>query len=392
MTRSARSATIALAAAALVCGCSSGDEHAGTASTPGPAGQDAQAPAGDAGASTPAGGDGGGSASDSSGGPPPVPGMDASTPAEGGGAPDAGAQADAATRGTPTLFWLDVSGKMLTSDATMFAAKTLVASAGQGPDGIAVDLAGGHIYWTNMGVPANNDGSLTRSNLDGSNVTVIVPMGGTWTPKQLKLEPTEQKLYWSDREGMRVMRANLDGSGIETLYTSGTTDADRQDASRWCVGIAVDVAGGYFYWSQKGDDTAHAGSLRRAHLAMPAGQNDMNRTDVEILYDGLAAPVDIDLDLGAGLIYWDNRGDNTVNRGPIQIPSGATASTRTDRQIIVPNVNQAIGIALDHERGLVYYTDAVGDVGRSNLDGSSSKFLLTKSGAFTGIVIVDLAK
>jgi sugar lactone lactonase YvrE len=25
------------------------------------------------------------------------------------------------------------------------------------------------------------------------------------------------KLYWSDREGMRVMRANLDGSQLETL-------------------------------------------------------------------------------------------------------------------------------------------------------------------------------
>ena len=53
-------------------------------------------------------------------------------------------------------------------------------------------------------------------------------------------------------------------------------------------------------------------------------------------------------------------------------------------------MTQAIGVALDRERGLVYYTDAVGDVGRANLDGSASKFLLTNSGAFTGIVSVDL--
>jgi hypothetical protein len=305
------------------------------------------------------------------------------------GAPAAGSAGAAAT-GTPTLFWLDVSGKVMRSDVAKFAAKTVVPSAGQGSDGIAVDVAGGHIYWTDMGVPADNDGSVMRSDLDGSNVKTLVPAGGTWTPKQLKLELTQQKLYWSDREGMRVMSSDLDGSNVTTLYQSGSTDADRQDTSRWCVGIAIDTAGGYFYWTQKGDDNGHTGTLRRAHLAMPDGDTPAMRSDVEILYQALAAPCDMDLDLTAGLIYWANRGDNTINRVPIAMPSGATAATRTDRETIVPNVSQAIGVALDHERGIAYYTDAVGDVGSSNLDGSNSKFLLTKSGAFTGIVIVDL--
>jgi len=298
--------------------------------------------------------------------------------------------AGGASGAAPTLFWLDVGGQVLRSDVQNFAVKTLVASAGQGPDGIAVDLDAGYIYWTNMGVPANDDGALRRSNLDGTGVKVLIPAGGTHTPKQLKLVPEQKKLYWSDREGMRVMRSNLDGSSIETLYTSAQGDTARQDLSNWCVGIAVDVAGGYFYWSQKGSDTGQEGSLRRAHLAMPAGENDVSRSDVEILFDGLAAPIDIDLDLDAGVIYWTDRGDNTVNRAPLALPGGATASTRTDREIIVPDVPQAIGIALDRARGLVYYTDAVGDVGRSNLDGSNARFLLTKSGAFTGIVVLDV--
>jgi hypothetical protein len=66
--------------------------------------------------------------------------------------------------------------------------------------------------------------------------------------------------------------------------------------------------------------------------------------------------------------------------------AGATAKTRTDKQAIVSKVTQAIGVALDHERGVVYYTDAVGDVGRANFDGSASKLLLTNGGAFTVIV------
>ena len=37
------------------------------------------------------------------------------------------------------------------------------------PDGIVVDVPAGHIYWTNMGVPNLDDGSIERADLDGGN-------------------------------------------------------------------------------------------------------------------------------------------------------------------------------------------------------------------------------
>src|SRR5262245_28788422 len=37
------------------------------------------------------------------------------------------------------------------------------------PDGIVVDAEAGHIYWTNMGAPKLNDGSIERADLDGQN-------------------------------------------------------------------------------------------------------------------------------------------------------------------------------------------------------------------------------
>ena len=97
-------------------------------------------------------------------------------------------------------------------------------------------------------------------------MTTIVPTADTYTPKQLKLDVDGKKLYWSDREGMRVQRAAFDGSELETLVTVATGDAARQDARNWCGGLALDFAHGFVYWTQKGPDN---GMARRIEPAMP---------------------------------------------------------------------------------------------------------------------------
>jgi hypothetical protein len=92
------------------------------------------------------------------------------------------------------------------------------------------------------------------------------------------LEKRSGKLYWSDREGMRVMRANLDGSEIETLVdTSLGESRPGADARKWCVGMAVDADGGKFYWTQKGSHEAGFGRICRANIKVPQGQSAENR-------------------------------------------------------------------------------------------------------------------
>jgi hypothetical protein len=101
------------------------------------------------------------------------------------------------------LLFLDLGGgRVLSANPDGSDLKTIVVDAGQWPDGLAIDVAAGHIYWTSMGNPKANDGSILRSDLDGRNKTTIVPPGGTFTPKQLQIEKTTGKLYWCDREGM----------------------------------------------------------------------------------------------------------------------------------------------------------------------------------------------
>ena len=101
------------------------------------------------------------------------------------------------------------------------------------------------------------------------------------------------------------MRVNLDGSRIETLVDTSQGDArPGKDVKKWCVGIALDVIGGKFYWTQKGHDNAGQGRIFRANLEIPKGQTPANRKDIELLYDGLPEPIDLDLDLANRMMYW----------------------------------------------------------------------------------------
>jgi hypothetical protein len=83
-----------------------------------------------------------------------------------------------------------------------------------------------------------------------------VPEGATFAPKQLQLDKKHRKLYWSDREGMRVMRVNLDCSNIEMLVDTSKGDTrPGHDQKKRCVGIAVDPERRQLYWTHKGGMT-----------------------------------------------------------------------------------------------------------------------------------------
>jgi len=286
------------------------------------------------------------------------------------------------------IFFLDVGGsRVLSANPDGSDLKTiLVEKDKELPDGLAVDLAAGHLYWTHMGNPTANDGSIVRSDLDGRNLKTIVPKGATFTPKQLQIEKKTRKLYWCDREGMRVMRANLDGSGIETLVDTSQGDPrPGPDATKWCVGIAVDVKGGKFYWTQKGPDNGDKGRIFRANVEIPPGETPANRRDVELVYDKLPEPIDLEIDPATRTLYWTDRGDpprgNTVNRAPLDSPSGK----RKAPEIIFSHLMEGIGLALDHAGGRMFVTDLGGSVYSANVDGSKPKVLLFAQGNLTGI-------
>jgi hypothetical protein len=255
------------------------------------------------------------------------------------------------------------------------------------PDGIVVDAEAGHIYWTNMGIPNLDDGSIERADLDGGNRRVIVPQGVTQTPKQIHLDKESGKLYWCDREGMRVMRANFDGSQIETLVEAGRGDVDRHDQTRWCVGITLDPVSEQIYWTQKGPDNGERGRIFRAGLAIPKGETAATRSDIKVFYDHLPEPIDLELDLKNRVLYWTDRGDpprgNTVNRASIDAKPRAP-------EIVVTHLMEGIGIALDVPGDRMFVTDFAGSIYSARLDGSGERNFLYAQGNLTGIAYAEI--
>ena len=73
-----------------------------------------------------------------------------------------------------------------------------------------LDLAGGQIYWGDVG-----SGDIRRANLDGSGQIPLI--GGLSSPVDVALDLSGGKMYWTDQGSGDIRPANLDGSGQEVL-------------------------------------------------------------------------------------------------------------------------------------------------------------------------------
>lgn len=305
----------------------------------------------------------------------------------------------------PTLYFLDVglaeindpthAGRILVGPADGSPMKTLVSNQ-KLPDGIDISLANNRIYWTNMGIPSANDGSIHSCKLDGSDITTIIPEGTVHTPKQLVIDHVNEKLYFCDREGLRVFRCDLDGRNLETIVQTGDwhDKASQADQTKWPVGITVDPGKGVFYWTQKGPSKAFKGRILHASMDMPAGETASSRSDIATLFAGLPEPVDLELEPESQTLYWTDRGElplgNSLNRVKLaDLQKGKTFTNGMKYEILARNLHEAIGLKLDVKNQHVYLTDLGGAVYRYNVDGGEKKVMYSGDGhaAFTGVAL-----
>ena len=131
------------------------------------------------------------------------------------------------------------------------------------PSGVAVDAAGGKIYWIEQ--TGNRSGRLQRANLDGTDVELVKELKSD--PHGLTVDTVNRKLYLTNGWG-KVQRMNLNGSKFEPNLIVNL------DAPR---GVAVDIAAKKVYWTEKN-------RIRRANL---------NGSNIQNVATGLESPVGI---------------------------------------------------------------------------------------------------
>lgn len=274
--------------------------------------------------------------------------------------------------------------------------RTLLGGLDERPDGIVVDEARGHVYWTNMGAPdpggdprseaayARN-GSLERADLDGGNRVTIVPRGAFTTGKQLAADFEAGVLYWCDREGMQVLTCNLDGSDLRPLVVPAAGDEAARTIANHCVGIAVDLGRRLLYWTQKGAPKAGEGRIFRAPLDLPAGADPEHRDDIELLFKDLPEPIDLHL-FGGSTLVWTDRGaepdGNTLNRAEVQPGVGTP-------EILSRGYHEAIGVAALSETEF-FVGDLGGGIRYVNLGTGVDTELVHLGFGLTGLALAEI--
>ena len=170
--------------------------------------------------------------------------------------------------------------------------------------GIALDVPGGKMYWTNVSA-----GAIQRANLDGSEMEDLIT--GLNEPDGIAVDVVNGKVYWVDLGSGAIQRANLDGSAVEDLITGLGSP----------YGIALDVPGGKMYWTG-------AGAIQRANL---------DGSEMEDLITGLGNPYDIALDVPADKMYWTDFDTGTIQQANLD---------GTDIQDFVLGLSSPTGITL----------------------------------------------
>ncbi len=295
---------------------------------------------------------------------------------------------------TPALLVLNV-GKQAIQAVSLGTAevRTLVTGLDERPDGIVVDPAGRHVYWTNMGAldpgaaPRSQEAftrnaSLERASLDGTGRETVVERGAFTSGKQLTADFKAGKLYWCDREGMQVLCSNLDGSDLHALVVVGEGDDAAHDARNHCVGITVDLDRRLVYWTQKGAPNANEGRIFRAPL--DSGVAPDQRDDLELLWEGLPEPVDLDLVAGGTTLVWTDRSANPNGNGLFR---AAVQPSVGEPERISTGHEEAIGVAAVSESEF-YVSDLGGNVRHIDLKAGTDEVFAQLGPGLTDLALL----
>ncbi|HEX2988368.1 MAG TPA: hypothetical protein VHS06_09375 [Chloroflexota bacterium] len=115
------------------------------------------------------------------------------------------------------MYWLNLQTSTMYRSNLDGTGTVQVLKTGVSPVDLALDVAGGKVYWTENGASYPAYDVIKRANLDGTGIETIVT--GLWNPLGIALDLSARKVYWADHGQGKIQRANLDGTGIEDILT-----------------------------------------------------------------------------------------------------------------------------------------------------------------------------
>lgn len=155
------------------------------------------------------------------------------------------------------------------------------------PYQIALDVAGGKIYWAED-TDLDNFGHIGRANLDGSGKENVVTLeDGQF--RAISLDPENNKMYYYDVYNEDLYAANLDGSNAAPII-SGV----------YGYAIQVDTVNDKIYFDEQNSEL-----LLRA---------DLDGGNVETIDDNGSRIYGISVDAEKGKLYWSGRDSGEISQ------------------------------------------------------------------------------
>ena len=146
--------------------------------------------------------------------------------------------------------------------------ETLVPATVSDPTaGLAFDTDRGKMYWV-------SGATIMRANPDGTTIETVLT--GLNSPRRIAINSAAGKLYWN--EPTQIKRANLDGSGVETVVT----------ASDPITSMALDPARGKLYWSLDGPACAQISSTGPTSRGKTSNGSPTGMLTLTVVTSGLA--------------------------------------------------------------------------------------------------------
>jgi len=243
--------------------------------------------------------------------------------------------------------------------------------------GITIDPIARKMYWVDIGqfVVGINDEVIRRANLDGTGIeTILTTADGLRHPTDIRVDPVGGKMYWADANVSRIYRADLDGRNSEVLidiasfraadYAVGVGAARNLEFTTvW--GLVLDLVNHELTWTDY-----FAGDIHRASM-----DGAVDVTQITQLVSGLVTPRGITIDDVDGSLYWVT---GTFGSEVMRSSSDGSGVEVLVSKNLGTRLRQPFQIELDPVAAQMYWTDRdSGLIQRANLDGSGVTTLLT---------------